>query len=137
MQGEIDERDIATIADLTASRVAKVEAFDLTVGAPSFTPEAIRFDPTPTAPASKLREALRNAIGEVWAEVPEAADGFEPHITIGYGNRDADASKIIAAIEQAEIEPITIHITHADLILLGRDSKVYTWSVTRRLPLAA
>lgn len=136
MRGEVDERDVATIGELAAARAAKLHAFDLTVGAPSFTPEAVRFDPTPIAGATKLRDAMRSAIGEVWADVPEAAGGFEPHITVGYGNTDVDASEIIAAIERAEIEPITIRIAHADLILLGRDSKVYTWSVTRSLPLA-
>lgn len=137
MQGEVTLADVTAIADRAEDLVAKLEPFELSVGAPSFTPEAIRFDPSPAAPVAKLRSAVRGTIGEVWPKVPEADDGFEPHITIGYGNADADATEIIAAIEQADIEPITIRITHADLILLGRDDKIYTWTVTQGLPLAA
>lgn len=136
MQGAIEPRDVEAIGERVAAQVAKLEPFELIVGTPSFTPEAIRFDPTPAAPVKRLRNGVRSGIAEVWAEVPEAAGGFEPHITIGYGNTEADANEIIAAIETAGIEPITIRVTHADLIMLGRDDKIYTWSVVRSLPLA-
>lgn len=134
-QGVVAEKDVDAIGEAAAARVGALDVFEIEVDAPSFTPEAVRFDPVPTTPVTRLRDAVRAAIGDVWPEVPERADGFEPHVTIAYGNRDADASPILAAVAAADIPPIRIPVAHADLLVLGRDEGMYTWTVSRTLPL--
>lgn len=133
--GVIDQSDLEAVSDAAAQRLSSLSAFDLTIGAPVFTDEATRFEPTPVEPLAAARSAVRDAIAEVLLSVPEPAAGFVPHITVGYGNRDEDASQIVRAIADADIPPITITITHIDLILLSRDEGMYTWNLVRPMPL--
>jgi 2'-5' RNA ligase len=135
LRGEINEDDVAAIGERAAGRLAEMDAFDIVIDRPRFTPEATRWDPRPAGPIARIRNEVRAAIGEIWSTVPEDADDFTPHITIGYGNRDADAAPILEAVAAADIPPLTLRITHADLILLGRDEGRYTWESTRSLPL--
>lgn len=134
--GAVDQGQVEAIADRAGARLAKLSGFEVSVGDPVFTPDAVRFEPQPAAPVAGARRAVREAIGEIWPQVPERADGFVPHITAGYGNQDADARALVAAIEAAEIPPVTIEITHVDVILLGRDEGTYTWNLMRPMRLA-
>lgn len=136
-RGEVKDADVETIADRATARLSRIEPFDLTFGAPEFTPEAVRFEPTPATPVAAARAEVRNAIASRWSEVPESADGFIPHVTIGYGNRLEDAGPIVEALTAADIPPVTIRITHIDLILLGRDEGMYTWDIAQPMPLKA
>lgn len=138
MLGEVDERDLEAIGDYAAFHLAHLPPFEATVDKPAFTPQAVRFEPEPAEPAAAVRDALRTAIGQVLPAVPEPADGFVPHVTIGYGNVEADAAGIIAAIANADIDPTPLWIDHVDLIELRRDEgPYYSWRLLRSLPLGA
>lgn len=133
--GDIAEDDVNAIIEAARRKLAETTPIRLTVDRPEFTPEAVRFTPQPMDAVGDLRLSIRQAIGEVLADVPEDADGFVPHITIGYGNRDADAAPIIDAIAGADIPPAEITVTTADLIVLGRDERRYEWDYRAQLPL--
>lgn len=133
---QIDPADIKAIGDAARPRLAAIPAFDLEFDRPVFTPEAIRWDAAGDGPAA-VRNAIRDGIAEVWPEAPEPAEGFGAHVTIGYGNRDADARPVIEAINTVPSSPVSVRVTHADLILLDRDRRMYEWTTVESIPLGA
>jgi 2'-5' RNA ligase len=135
LRGEVDEAEVGAIAAAATRRLADLPAFELTFGAPVFTPEATRFEPQPSGHVSGIRDAVRAAIGEVWPGVPEPHRGFVPHVTIGYGNRIAPADPILEALKASRIGSAGVRITAAELILLGRDEGMYTWETVARMGL--
>ena len=122
-----DVVDVATILDAARVRLAAIPAFDVSFDRPAVTPEAIRWEAAPGEPVAAVRDAIRAAIGDVWPEVPEKADGFGPHISIAYSSGNGPAAPVMAAIAAAPSAPATARITHADLILLNRDNRMYEW----------
>lgn len=122
-----DVVDVATILDAARVRLAAIPAFDVSFDRPAVTPEAIRWEAAPGEPVAAVRDAIRAAIGDVWPEVPEKADGFGPHISIAYSSGNGPAAPVMATIAAAPSAPATARITHADLILLNRDNRMYEW----------
>jgi hypothetical protein len=74
-----------------------------------------------------VSSAIRQAIGEVLPEVPEAAEGFRPHVSVAYSSSDGPAALIHEAIERVDVPPATARITSAELIVLHRDIRMYEW----------
>lgn len=130
---DIDAADLAALIEAAQIRLAHVHPFELRLHKPAFTPEAIRWEPEPAAPVAEVRRAVRSAISEVLGGVSEAEDGFIPHITIAYGNRVGPAGPIIAAIEESEVPAVTVAISTADLIVLGRDRREYEWEYVAKV----
>jgi 2'-5' RNA ligase len=124
---DVSDADVAAIVDAARARLAAVPAFEVTFDRPSVTPEAIRWEAAPGEPVAAVRHAIRSAIGDVWPEVPERADGFGPHISIAYSSSDGPAAAALAAVAAAPSASATAQITHADLILLNRDHRMYEW----------
>ena len=132
---EVPAAELAALIDAARKRLSTLRPIALRVDKPAFTPEAIRWDPAPVAPVAALRQALRDAINEIWGRVPEAEDGFIPHVTVAYGNRVASARPILAAIEESAIAPVVFTIETADLIVLNRDRHEYAWEYAAKVPL--
>ncbi len=130
-----DVVDVAAIVDAARVRLAEIPAFDVSFDRPAVTPEAIRWEAAPGEPVAAVRTAIREAIADVWPEVPEKADGFGPHISIAYSGSDGPAAPVLAAIAAAPSAPATARITHADLILLNRDHRMYEWEPVASVPL--
>jgi 2'-5' RNA ligase len=136
--GFVDEVEPATIDAIVAAtrpHLAKVPGFELVLDRPSFTPEAIRWDPESTGPA-QVRDAIRAGIADVRPEVPEPADGFGAHVTIGYANSDSPAGPILDVLANAPSDPATVRIRAAQLIELNRDNRMYEWTTVAEVPLA-
>ncbi|MFH8558886.1 2'-5' RNA ligase family protein [Streptomyces celluloflavus] len=132
---DISPDDVRAILDAAGERLADIPAFDLTLHRPEITPEAIRWEATPSGPPSAVRAALRDAIGSVWDTVPEADDGFIPHISIAYSNSPGPASPVQAALDGVEAEPATARIDQVELIVLNRDHRMYRWETHTPLSL--
>jgi 2'-5' RNA ligase len=132
---EVSEQDLRAIIDAAASRLVAVPAFNLELDRPTITPEAIRWDPVSSGPAT-VRSAIRDAIADVWAQVPEAADGFGAHVTIAYSNSDGPAEPVRDALAGVPSSPATARVGFADLIILNRDNRMYEWETFASLPLA-
>jgi len=132
---DIDAASLAALIEAARRRLAQVRPFELHLHKPAYTPEAIRWEPEPVAPAAVVRMAVRAAISEVLGSVSEAEDGFVPHITIAYGNRVAPAAPIICAIEESDVAAVTVTIDRADLIVLGRDRREYEWEYAAKVQL--
>jgi 2'-5' RNA ligase len=133
---EVVQDDVDAIIAVTRARLSLVPAFEVTIDRPAVTPEAIRWEAAPGEPVAAVRDAIRTAIGSVWAVVSEKADGFGPHISIAYSNSDGPAAAALEAVAAVPSAPATARISSAELILLGRDSRMYEWESVASLPLA-
>ena len=134
--GEVDESDVDAIVSAAGQRLAEVEPFSLVLHRPAITAEAIRWDPPGDGPA-RVREAIRAAIAEVWAVVPEPADGFGAHVTIAYSAAHGRARPVRAALDLVDARPATARIEAAQLIVLGRDRRMYEWETRACVPLGS
>lgn len=133
---QVEEGDLLAILAAARRNLSEIGPFDIELDRPVFTPEAIRWDPVPAQPVVALRLAIRRAIGEAWAEVPEVEEGFSPHVTIAYCNTRGPAAPVLAALATPPGDPVNARVTHADLIVLGRDRKMYEWETYASVPLA-
>jgi hypothetical protein len=107
--------------NLAASqRLATIPAFDVTLHRPEITPEAIRWEAQPGKPAASVRSAVRDAIGDVWTDVPEKPHGFAPHVSIAYSNSDGPAEPVQRALDTVDSTPAT-HRVRAVVVSPPRD----------------
>ncbi|MEU1624296.1 2'-5' RNA ligase family protein [Streptomyces sp. NPDC020096] len=132
---EVAEKDARAIVDAAAVRLAGIPAFDLTLDRPQITPEAIRWEARPGEPPAAVRSAIRSAIGDVWDDVPERADGFAPHVSIAYSSSDGLAALVAEALTAVDEPPATARIESVELIMLNRDHQMYEWESFAGVPL--
>jgi 2'-5' RNA ligase len=133
--GEVETSTVTEIVMAARERLAAVPAFDVTLSAPVVDPEAILVPVQPDAPVRAVRDAIRAAIGDVLPDVPERAYGFVPHVSVGYSNGTGPAAPFAAAVESANVRPAEARITHADLIVINRDHRMYEWEPFAEVPL--
>ncbi|MGW4034346.1 2'-5' RNA ligase family protein [Streptomyces sp. NPDC004838] len=133
--GEAAEQDVTAIAEAARQRLAGLPSFDISLGTPVVDPEAILAPVYPDAPVRAVRDAIRSAIGDVLTEVPERAEGFTPHVSLGYSNGTGPAAPLAAALAAADIQDAHARVTHTDLIVIHRDSRMYEWEPHTRIPL--
>ncbi|KJS59933.1 hypothetical protein VM95_24125 [Streptomyces rubellomurinus] len=132
---EVSEDDARAIADAAGRHLAKIPAFDLALGPAIVTPEALLLTVTPAEPVHAVRTAIRAAIADVWPTVPENAAGFRPHVSVAYSNAAGPARPAADALASVTTHPATARITAAELIVLGRDRRMYEWETAARVPL--
>ncbi|MFI0941905.1 2'-5' RNA ligase family protein [Streptomyces sp. NPDC021020] len=132
---DVPEETATAIAAAARPRLAALHSFGVTLAAPIVDPEAILVPVVPAEPVRRLRQELRLAIAEVLSEVPEPADGFNPHVSIGYSHAEGPAAPYAEAIEAAAIPPAKALVTHADLIVIHRDHQMYEWTTLAEVPL--
>ncbi|WP_369696823.1 2'-5' RNA ligase family protein [Streptomyces sp. XD-27] len=132
---EVDERDVQAIAAAAQRRLADLPALELTLTDVIVTPEAVLAPAQPTDAVTAVRETIRSAIAEVWPTVPEAPDGFRPHVSIAYSNSEAPAEPVYQALSTVNTAPATARITAADLIVIHRDQRMYEWEPYAHAPM--
>ncbi|MFK0181699.1 2'-5' RNA ligase family protein [Streptomyces xanthochromogenes] len=133
--GEIAPSDVRAVADAATKRLAQVPAFDAAFSTPIVDPEAILVPIHPAAPVRAVRDAIRAAIGEILPEVPESAADFTPHVSIGYSNATGPTQPFDTALRAAKVAPAHVRITHAELIVIHRDNRMYEWESFAKVPL--
>jgi 2'-5' RNA ligase len=121
--GQVD-KVVAAVRD----RLAALSPFELTLGPVRVDPEALLLDAEPAGAIRDLRLAIRAGIADTWGadRVPEAEAPFTPHVSIGYISADGPAAPFVAVLDAS---PATgrATVTEAQLIVLNRDSGMYTW----------
>ncbi|MFC4962166.1 2'-5' RNA ligase family protein [Streptomyces mauvecolor] len=133
--GEVDEQDVHNIAAAAEARLSGIPAFDVTLQAPVVDPEAILVAVQPDAAVRTVRNAIRAGIGDVLPQVPERAEGFTPHVSLGYSNGTGSAAPFASALAQAAVPPAQGRVTHAELIVIHRDQHMYEWEPLAKCPL--
>jgi 2'-5' RNA ligase len=92
-------------------------------------PEGIALPPTPVEPVQDIRAVVRAAIADVAGPdgVPEAADGYQPHVSVAYVNRDMPATDVLRAIQGIDADPVDVVIAAVSLIEMHRDRRMNEW----------
>ncbi|MGH3625360.1 MAG: 2'-5' RNA ligase family protein [Sciscionella sp.] len=126
---EIDRTDVDAIVQATEHRLAELQPFTATIGPPQVDPETIHMPVQPVEPLRRLRAVTRGAIGDVWGDqnVPEMAEGWRPHVTLGYSNAAGPAEPITEALATQQAQTVEVEIAAVSLINLNRDNKAYEW----------
>ncbi|MGV9934058.1 2'-5' RNA ligase family protein [Streptomyces olivaceoviridis] len=132
---EVSEDDVQAIVAAAHTRLAAVPAFDIELGPAVVDPEAVLLPANPAEPVQRLRAAIRTAIGDVLHEVPEAADGFRPHVSVAYSAVNGTAEHVTEALAPLGASTATAHIAAADLIVIHRDKRMYEWETYASVPL--
>jgi 2'-5' RNA ligase len=134
---EVSQADVDRMRTAATKRLRGIPPLELTFGPVMLRAEAVTLAPSPPEPVAAVRAAIREAMATVWGEdgVPESAEGFRPHVSIAYSNRDGEVAPIVGRIEQASRAPITITVSAASLIVINRDERVYQWETLASVPL--
>jgi 2'-5' RNA ligase len=141
---EVDEIDVLRIAEVARRRLAGLAPITVQLGPAVVYPEVVRLQVTPSEPLAALREELRAAVADVWGadRVLEgdhaffSDQGFVPHVSLAYSNRDADMQSILDAVRRDEPAPVTTTIRRLDLVAVHRDSHMYQWTTLTHADLA-
>jgi 2'-5' RNA ligase len=126
---EVAADDVDAIVRAATKSLAAVPAFDLTLGPIEADDEATGLLVCPWTAVAAVRDGIREAIADVWDEVPENPE-FHPHVSIAYSNADVPTGPVREHVAPLRgLEPVTIPIAAAQLIRLNRDNKMYEWDV--------
>jgi 2'-5' RNA ligase len=118
------------IVDAVRHRLAEFGPVLVRFGRPVVRPEAIVLPAIPPDAVDAIRRAVREGMSDVVGgdAVAENADGFQPHVSLAYVNRDQDAAAVLDAIEATdEPESVVVPIRHASLVEMHRDDRMYEW----------
>jgi hypothetical protein len=131
---EVDQGDVDAIVQAAVKRLAALAPFTLEFAAPVPASEGVawRLD---TAAVSPVRDAIRAAVGDVLAEVPEAAEGFAAHVSLAYANAGIGGGPVDAALAKVDAAPVMVPVDRAELIVLHRDHRMYAWETYAAVPL--
>jgi 2'-5' RNA ligase len=135
---EVEDGDVQRIVAAAHERLAPLASFEVRLGDVRVDPEAVMLTVTPEHPVTAVRGELRAAIADVWGpdHVPEAAEGFRPHVSLGYVNAAGPAAGLVDAVRRAPTLAARATITAASLIVLHRDHRMYEWEPYASVPLS-
>ena len=134
---EIARSDVDRIVAAAQKRCAGLEPFTVRIGPAHVDPETIQMPVHPIEPLAAARQAIRDAIGDVWghSNVPEQADGWRPHVSLGYANATGPAEPVAAALRAHGDHIAEVTVETVSLIDLNRDRKAYEWTEVHSVPL--
>ncbi|NMO36720.1 2'-5' RNA ligase family protein [Streptomyces sp. GMY01] len=133
--GEVSEQDVHAVVDAARPRLAALPVFDAQLGPAVVDPEAVLLPVQPSDAVVAVRDAIREAIGDVLGTVPEKADGFRPHVSVAYSAEDGPAGPVIKALSGIRVVPAQARISSAELIVIHRDNQMYEWKPFATVPL--
>lgn len=134
---EVVRADLERIIAAAQKRCAAMQPFTVAIGPAHVDPETIQMPVRPVEPLVAVRQAIRDAIGDVWGtdNVPETADGWRPHVSLGYSNAGGPAGPIVAALANHNERIANVTVAAVSLINLNRDRQLYEWSDVGSAPL--
>jgi len=131
---EVSDADLAAITRAAGARLTSLAPVSVALAPPRVASEGVACRVGPDGALTPARDALRDAISEVWgpARVPEGPK-WSPHVSIAYASADGPGDPFEAAVGGLGSAQATVHAM--DLIRLGRDRRIYEWETVVRLPL--
>ncbi|MBP1782040.1 2'-5' RNA ligase [Micromonospora sp. HB375] len=133
---EVNNSDIEAIVAETQQRCTKLPPLELSLCPVDPDAEGVGLLVRPWHRVEQLRTTIREAIGAVWQTVPEAAEGFRPHVTIAYSGSQAPAEPIRDRLNDLRHQqPARVTIRQATLIALRREHRTYQWATVAAAPL--
>jgi 2'-5' RNA ligase len=136
---EVSEEDLNAIAAAVSARVAEVGPIPVTMGPPVVDPEGVNLPVRPVEALNAVRLAVRDGIADVWGrdQVPEAADGFVPHVSLAYSHTSGAPLAPIQDILSQHATEIPTVLNRVSLIDINRDNGVYQWRLIQRASFTA
>lgn len=134
---EVDRHDVDRIVEAVRTRCAGLAPFTVEVGPAHVDAETIQMPARPLEPLSRLRLAVRSAIGDVWGpdNVPEPEAGFRAHVSLGYCNTPGPAEPVADALHAHGAHTAEVTVSSVSLIDLNRDHRAYEWTDVAEAPL--
>lgn len=125
---EVTDADIEAITQAAQAQLKDLPPLDVMIGPARVASEGVAFGAAPHAGLTEIRQRLRQAIATVWSpgHVPEAS-GWAPHVSVAYSNTTGPADPYINALGPAA-ETAQATVDAVQLIVLGRDHHMYTWT---------
>ena len=132
---EVSEEEVAALLEASARRLRGFPAQRVTLGPARVTPEAILLDISPSDALSAIRHELRQAISGVLGQARlTGTDGWAPHVSVAYSHGTGPQAPFEGAIEAGETAQTVI--STVQLIVLGRDHRLYEWTTRGGVRLA-
>ncbi|WP_328372969.1 2'-5' RNA ligase family protein [Micromonospora zamorensis] len=102
---DVNNTDVASIVAETRRRWGGLPPLELSLVPVDPDAEGIGLLVRPWNRVEHLRATIRGAIGAVWQTVPEASDGFRPHVTIAYSSGQAPTEPIRTRLNALRHQP--------------------------------
>lgn len=133
----VTDQQLAALLDSARTRLADADPVTVTFHRPVIRPEAIALPPAPLEPIQQLRTTVRLAIADAFGatNVPDSADGYQPHVSLAYVSSEQPADTTRDAIDRADVEPIQVAIPTVSLIKMHRDNRMYEWQTVEAVPI--
>lgn len=125
---EVSEEDLEAIGAAATERVAGLGPIEARLGPVLADAEGVHLPVQPVEAVAVVRQAVREAIGEVWGKgrVPEAAEGFHPHVSLAYANTSGASLAPIRELLDRHADVVPLTLRRVALIDLNRDEG-YRW----------
>lgn len=127
---EVPSETVAQVRETVAEEFRAQQPVEVRFGRAIIRPEAVAVPPAPIQEVVETKKRIRRAMTTVLGEanVPESADGFQPHVSLAYSNGDSSPEAIRDALDR-----VTSSVAHASLeaprlIRLNRDHRMYEWT---------
>lgn len=134
---EVPEADITLIAEGARKRLAAVSAPTTTIGPARIAGEGVAFEVGPQDGLTVVRDALREVIAEV--RTPQAVpdpDDWTAHVSVAYANTTGPGDAYDEALAR-ENGTVDLLVDAVQLIVLGRDEHLYSWTTRADVPIGA
>ncbi|HTX28987.1 MAG TPA: 2'-5' RNA ligase family protein [Streptosporangiaceae bacterium] len=124
---EVSDEEVAALLAASAGRLKGFTAQRVTLGPARVVSEAILLDVNPASGLTAIRRELREAIAEVLGATRLAGrDEWMPHVSVAYSHGAGPRAPYVAAVEGGSTTETVL--SAVDLIVLGRDDRLYTWT---------
>jgi hypothetical protein len=133
---KVSDADVEAITAAARARLAPVAPVGVVLPPPRASSESVATHAVPAGVLDQARDAVRAAICDVWGTecVPESTT-WTPHVSFAYASADAPAAPVDAVLRG--LAGVVATVSAVDLILLGRDRRIYEWETISKLPLGA
>ncbi|MHA6757876.1 2'-5' RNA ligase family protein [Streptacidiphilus sp. PAMC 29251] len=133
-RSDITEQQIDALAEKAEGRLGP--PFTLTAHPLTGSAGAVRYSVVPWTPLIALHTALTRFQEELGLPGGKPTERFRPHLGLAYSKTVQAAQPLIDAVSSLRSHPpVTLDITHVDLVELRREPGRYTWDRFHCLPL--
>lgn len=134
---DISMQELRDIQLAAANACQDIAPFPVDIGPLAGSNGALSFSASPTGRITNLWSTLRRVTSATLRGEDSDDDTLRPHVGIAYCNTDIPATPVIEAVKSLrQLQPVTVTVRHASLVLLIRDQRAYRWEVQQRIPLS-
>jgi 2'-5' RNA ligase len=135
---DVPETDVSSILTRATEALADYPPQRLELGPVASLPGAVVLVAGPLDELRALRTRLRHVVAEAGhVEVNSTPDGYWPHVSLAYVNRDCQASAVMERLGGVAERTTDVTVTHTALAAVTRRDRHYKWILRAQIPFAA